>query len=96
VAGMAGTGALTALPAYHTESDIGVLPPVGAGLSGGCYLLWRSAANADPNKARSWLQRAIRGVELDMLREVTRRFEAVRRAIRALITETIEHGTLLA
>jgi hypothetical protein len=95
VAGVVGTGALTALPAYLSRPDTGVLPPVGAGLSGGCYLLWRSAQNDDPNKARSWLQRSIRGVELDLLREVTRRFEAVRRALTTLVSETVDHGILL-
>ena len=52
-----------------------VLPSLGVGLSGGCYLHWRGAATSDTskaaetNKARSWLQRAIRGIELELLRE---------------------------
>jgi hypothetical protein len=69
---------------------------VGLGVSGGCYSLWGNPGNADVGKARSWLQRATRAVELDLLREVGRRFEAVHRSLGGLIGETVDHGILLA
>ena len=48
------------------------------------------------HKARSWLQRAIRGVELELLRETSRRIEAVQRALSATLAEAVDHGILLA
>jgi hypothetical protein len=95
IAGVVGPEALAALPAYRSKPDAAVLAPVGLGVSGGCYQLWRGPANADPEKARSWLQRSIRAVELDLLREITRRLEAVRRSLTTLVSETVDHGILI-
>ncbi|HEY3007793.1 MAG TPA: hypothetical protein VGJ63_06965 [Micromonosporaceae bacterium] len=95
IATVIGPDALAALPAYRSEPDPAVLAPVGLGVSGGCYLLWRGTAKADPDKARSWLQVSIRGVELDLVREITRRLEAVRRSLTTLIGETVDHGILI-
>jgi hypothetical protein len=95
VAAVVADGALVALPAYHSAGDRAVLPPVGVALSGGCYLHWRGSANGDPNRARSWLQRSIRSVEVDLVREVTRRCAAVRAALAAVVAETVDHGILL-
>ncbi|MCW6007475.1 hypothetical protein K1W54_23435 [Micromonospora sp. CPCC 205371] len=95
VAAVTGDGAVTALAAYDTDQGRAVLPPLGIGLSGACYQHWRSPANADPDRARSWLQQAIRGVELDLLKEVSRRFEMLHRSLGNVIAEAIDHGILL-
>ena len=51
---------------------------------------------SDAGHARAWLQRALRGVELELLADVSRRFEAIRDALGALLTEAVDHGILLA
>jgi hypothetical protein len=96
VATVTGPGAVTALPAYRGATGVALLPPVGVGLAGGCYQLWRNPGHADPAKARSWLQRALREVELELSREMIRRFEAVRSALTALMADAVDHGILLA
>ncbi|MGN9912180.1 hypothetical protein ACTMTJ_32030 [Phytohabitans sp. LJ34] len=96
VATITGTGAVTALAAYREEADRAVLPPLGVGLSGACYQYWAAPERSDPGHTRSWLQQAVRGVELELLAEVSRRFEAVRRSLSALLTEAVDHGILLA
>jgi hypothetical protein len=102
VAAVAGPGAVAALAAYPVVPGRTILPSLGVGLSGGCYLHWRGAATsetskaAEANKARSWLQRAIRGIELELLRETSRRIEAVQRALSATLAEAVDHGILLA
>lgn len=96
VATITGTGAVTALAAYRVEADRAVLPPLGVALSGACYQYWAAPERADPGHTRTWLQQAVRGVELELLAEVSRRFEAVRRSLSALLTEAVDHGILLA
>jgi hypothetical protein len=96
VATITGTGAVTALAAYREEADRAVLPPLGVGLSGACYQYWAAPERADPGHTRGWLQQAVRGVELELLAEVSRRFEALRRSLSALLTEAVDHGILLA
>lgn len=96
VASVVGPEAVAALAAYHTDAAPSVLPPLGVGLSRGCYAHWRNPSNSDVNGARSWLHRATRAVELDLLREVSRRFEAVQRSLGAVLGEAVDHGILLA
>ena len=107
VAAVAGAGAVVALAAYPVVPGRTVLPSVGVGLSGGCYLQWRNSTSADPsragetsraaetNKARTWLQRAIRGVELELVREPPRRLAAVHRALATTRGDAVDHGILL-
>ncbi|MDQ7904741.1 hypothetical protein RB614_09440 [Phytohabitans sp. ZYX-F-186] len=96
VATIVGTGAVTALAAYRDETDRALLPPLGVGLSGACYQHWAAPDRADQGNARTWLQQAVRGVELELLSEVSRRFEAVRHALNTLLTDAVDHGILLA
>lgn len=96
VATVAGEGAVAALAAYQTTGLPRPLPGLGIGLSGACYTHWRHPANRDNNRARSWLQLAIRGVELELLREISRRFEAVQRSLGAVLTDAVDHGILLS
>ncbi|MFI6758902.1 hypothetical protein ACIBF5_07130 [Micromonospora sp. NPDC050417] len=96
VATVTGMAAVAALAVYPGELGGVVLPPIGAGLSGGCYQHWRSPSNADVAKARSWLQRALREVELELARELTRRFEAVQKSLGTVLHDAVDHGILLA
>ncbi|MGC4894601.1 hypothetical protein [Micromonospora sp. DT31] len=96
VAGLTGAGALDALaglPGGHRDE---VLPPVGVALNGGCWLHWRVPGNDDPGAARSWAQRALREVELELSREVARRFEVIRLSLGAVLADAVDHGILLA
>ena len=96
VAMVIGTGAVGGLAAYRGGSRGQILPSIGVGLSGGCYQHWRNSANADPARARSWLQRALREVELELTREFARRFEAVQLSLTGVLNDAIDHGILLA
>ncbi|MEU1751096.1 hypothetical protein ABZ436_00320 [Micromonospora matsumotoense] len=96
VAVLPGAGALDALSGHPGAPRVEVLPPVGVALSGGCWQHWRSPGNDDPNAARSWTQRALREVESEVCREVTRRFEALRLSLDAVLSDALDHGILLA
>ncbi|MET7750331.1 hypothetical protein [Micromonospora sp. NPDC005367] len=96
VAGLAGDGAIDALAGYPGAARTEILPPVAVALSGGCWQHWRSPGNNDANEARAWAQRALREVELELARDVSRRFEVVRVALGAVLSDAVDHGILLA
>ncbi|WFE38696.1 hypothetical protein [Micromonospora sp. WMMD998] len=96
VAGLSGAGALDALAALPGAERDEVLPPLGVALNGGCWQHWRVPGNDDPNVARSWAQRALREVELDVSREVSRRFGVIRLSLGAVLADAVDHGILLA
>ncbi|WP_238455331.1 hypothetical protein [Micromonospora sp. ATA51] len=96
VAGLSGAGAIDALAGFPGAERVEVLPPVGVALSGGCWQHWRGPGNDDPNGARSWAQRALREVELELSSEVSRRFEVIRLSLGAVLTDAVDHGILLA
>ncbi|SCG61570.1 hypothetical protein [Micromonospora humi] len=96
VAGLTGTGALDALAGLPAAERDEVLPPIGVALNGGCWQHWRAPGNDDPNVARSWAQRALREVELELSREVSRRFEVIRLSLGVVLADAVDHGILLA
>ncbi|WBB72524.1 hypothetical protein O7602_22875 [Micromonospora sp. WMMD1128] len=96
VAALSGAGALDALAGLPGAERDEVLPPIGVALNGGCWQHWRAPGNDDPNVARSWAQRALREVELDVSREVSRRFEVIRLSLGAVLADAVDHGILLA
>ncbi|MER7457588.1 hypothetical protein [Micromonospora sp. NPDC126480] len=96
VAGLTGVGATDALTGYPGAVRDEVLPPVAVALSGGCWQHWRIPGNDDPNVARAWAQRALREVELELTREVSRRFEVIRLSLGAVLADAVDHGILLA
>ncbi|MEU8020907.1 hypothetical protein AB0B88_01675 [Micromonospora haikouensis] len=96
VAELAGLGAADALRGYPGAERAEVLPPVAVALSGPCWQRWRGPGNDDPGGARAWAQRALREVELELTREVSRRFEAVRLSLTTVLADALDHGILLA
>ncbi|MBL6275126.1 hypothetical protein JMF97_02995 [Micromonospora fiedleri] len=96
VAGLSGAAAIDALSTYPGPARNEVLPPVAVALSGGCWQHWRTPANNDPDAARAWAQRALREIELELSREVARRFEAIRISLGTVLSDAAEHGILLA
>ncbi|MFE2612436.1 hypothetical protein ACFXA2_02335 [Micromonospora chalcea] len=96
VAALSGEGALDALAGLPGGQRDELLPPVGVALNGGCWQHWRAADNNDPNAARSWAQRALREVELELSREVSRRFEVIRLSLGGVLADAVDHGILLA
>ncbi|MEW2477104.1 hypothetical protein AB0875_25270 [Micromonospora gifhornensis] len=96
VAGLSGAAAIDALSTYPGPARSEVLPPVAVALSGGCWQHWRTPANNDPDAARAWAQRALREIELELSREVARRFEAIRISLGTVLSDAAEHGILLA
>ncbi|WP_229399529.1 hypothetical protein [Micromonospora okii] len=96
VAGLTGADAADALSGYPGGERVEVLPPFAVALSGGCWQRWRGIGGDDRGAARSWAQRALREVELELTREVSRRFEALRVSLRAVLSDAVDHGILLA
>ncbi|MDG4785239.1 hypothetical protein O7626_04705 [Micromonospora sp. WMMD1102] len=91
-----GLGAVAMLAGYPGGTGGAILPPLGVGLSGGCYQYWRRPFRADPIRARSWLRQALRGTELELCRQVSRRFEAIAGSLAGVLAEAVRHGRLLA
>lgn len=96
VAELTGAGAVDSLSAYPGVDRDEPLPPVGMALSGGCWQRWCAPGNEDPGGARSWAQRALREIELELIREILRRFEAFRCSLGAVLSDAVDHGILLA
>ncbi|MBO4208544.1 hypothetical protein [Micromonospora echinofusca] len=96
VAALTGPGATDALAAFAGPGRTALLPPVGLALSGSCYQYWRTPANDDTGQARSWVQRALREIELELQRQVSGRFEAFRLSLTTVLNDAVEHGILLA
>ncbi|MEU4642384.1 hypothetical protein [Micromonospora sp. NPDC023814] len=96
VAGLTGAGATDALASCPGAEREEVLPPVAVALSGGCWQHWRSPGNHDPNAARAWAQRALREIEVELSREVSRRIEVVRLSLDGVLSDAVDHGILLA
>ncbi|MFD1320961.1 hypothetical protein [Micromonospora sonneratiae] len=96
VEGMAGADAVAVLPAYSGAVDATILPPLGVGLLGGCYQHWSRPGNLSASRARSWLQRVLREVELQLSREVSRRFEELRLALGSVVVDAVDSRRMLA
>ncbi|MGC4768741.1 hypothetical protein ACLQ25_07130 [Micromonospora sp. DT44] len=96
VAGLTGVEAIDALAGYPTATRDEVLPPIAVALSGGCWQQWRTPGNDDHSAARAWSQRALREVELELSREISRRFEVIRLSLGVVLSDAIDHGILLA
>ncbi|TDB80473.1 hypothetical protein [Micromonospora sp. KC721] len=96
VGDLTGAGAIDALAGHPGPPRAEVLPPVAIALSGGCWQHWRSPGNDDQGAARSWAQRVLREVELELSREISRRFEAVRLSLGTVLSDALDHGILLA
>jgi hypothetical protein len=96
VAGLTGAEAIDALAGYPVATRDEVLPPVAVALSGGCWQQWRTPGNGDHSAARAWSQRALREVELELSREIARRFEVIRLSLHGVLSDAVDHGILLA
>ncbi|WP_232521509.1 hypothetical protein [Micromonospora phaseoli] len=96
VTSLSGPEAVDMLSAYPTAARTAVLPPVAVALAGGCWQHWRTPGNNDPSAARAWAQRALREIELELSREIARRFEAIRLSLGTVLSDAAEHGILLA
>jgi GTP-binding protein EngB required for normal cell division len=95
IAVTAGRGAVASLAAIRPRPlDEALLPPVGVGLSAGCYAAWRGGG--DRKQCRSWLQQAVHVLEGSLERECTARFDHLRDALSVVAADTIDHGVLLA
>lgn len=95
VAAVAGAEAVAAGWAYPPAVADPLLPAVGLALSAGCYRHWQAAGHDDVGAARGWVQRTLRGIELELTREVSHRFAALERSLGATLGEAVDHGMLL-
>ncbi|BCJ58269.1 hypothetical protein [Micromonospora endophytica] len=96
VTGMTGAAAVDAMSAYPAAVRTELLPPLAVALAGGCWQHWRTPGRNDPDAARAWVQRALREVELELPRELARRFEVIRLSLGTVLSDAADRGTLLA
>jgi hypothetical protein len=95
IAVTAGRGAVASLAAVAPRPlDQELLPPIGVGLSAGCYTAGHKGG--DHEKCRAWLQQAIRSLSISLDSELAQRFDHLREALAVVATDTIDHGVLLA
>lgn len=96
VAEVVGHGALAGLAAYQApEVPEPVLPPVALGLTTACYGMWVDRRSDQP-ACQHWVQRAVRGMELELQGEIDKRLRDLSEALAALVGDGVEHGILLA
>lgn len=96
VTSLTGAAAIDMLSAYPEPPRTAVLPPVAVALAGGCWQHWRTPGNNDQSTARAWAQRALREIELELSREIARRFEAIRLTLGTVLSDAARRGYLLA
>jgi hypothetical protein len=95
IAVTAGRGAVASLAAVRPRPlDEALLPPIGVGLSAGCYAAWRNGG--DRKECRGWLQQAVHVLEGSLERERAHRFDHLRDALATVAADAIDHGVLLA
>jgi hypothetical protein len=95
VAVTAGHGAVASLAAVEPGPIWDeLLPPMGVGLSANCYSARHRGS--DRSRCRGWLQQTVHTLEIDLGREMARRFEYLREALAVVAADTVDHGVLLA
>jgi hypothetical protein len=85
----AGIDVFAAYPGPPSRSTV---PPIGLALAADCWHPRSGPAGMAPDQARSWTQRMLRAMELELAREVAVRFAAVRRGLASLLADTIDGG----
>lgn len=78
--------------AYPGPPSRSTVPPIGLALAADCWHPRNGPAGMAPDQARSWTQRMLRAMELELSREVAVRFAAVRRGLASLLADTIDGG----
>jgi hypothetical protein len=98
VAVVSGAGALAGLAAVGAgRRERPIMREIGVGLTAGCYLMWQQERTGTNRRdCRRWLQQAIHVVEVELQRELNRRFADLQEAVGALAADTVDHGVLLA
>jgi len=89
---LTGPGPVRAFAAYPAAPGRALLPPIGVALATDCFTR-HGPGGADVNRMRTWVQRAIRTVELELLREISRRFAAVRHGLETVLAESSGRGS---
>lgn len=102
VAVVAGPGAMASQAAATVDDPAQrLLPPVAVALTAGCYLLWCRPLDGagrrppDPDECRRWLRRAVRAVEVELERELSRRYADLHSALALVAEDAVDHGVLL-
>ncbi|MFV2020417.1 hypothetical protein [Micromonospora sp. LOL_023] len=78
--------------AYPVQWSRSMVPPIGLALAADCWHPHDGPAGMAPNQARSWTQRMLWAMELDLARELAVRFTAIRRGLASLLADTIDSG----
>lgn len=78
--------------AYPVQWSRSMLPPIGLALAADCWHPHDGPAGMAPNQARSWTQRMLWAMEVDLARELAGRFTAIRRGLASLLADTIDSG----
>ncbi|MFY1695504.1 hypothetical protein [Solwaraspora sp. WMMA2101] len=89
VLGAAEVDVFAAYPASWSRS---ALPPLGLALAADCWHRDDGPAGMAPHQARTWTQQILRAVEIELSRELTVRFAAVRRGLSSLLCDVVDTG----
>ncbi|WP_123600184.1 hypothetical protein [Micromonospora sp. Llam0] len=78
--------------AYPVQRSRCTVPPIGVALAADCWHPRGGPSGMAPDQARSWIQQALRAVEIALSQEISLRFAAVRRGLANLLADAIDSG----
>ncbi|MFV2084326.1 hypothetical protein [Micromonospora sp. LOL_021] len=78
--------------AYPVQRSRCTVPPIGVALAADCWHPRGGPSGMAPDQARSWIQQALRAVEIALSQEIALRFAAVRRGLANLLADAIDSG----
>lgn len=78
--------------AYPVQRSRCTVPPIGVALAADCWHPRGGPSGMAPDQARSWIQQALRAVEITLSQEIALRFAAVRRGLANLLADAIDSG----
>ncbi|WBB98190.1 hypothetical protein O7543_12975 [Solwaraspora sp. WMMA2080] len=77
---------------YPAQRSRCTVPPIGVALAADCWHPRGGPTGMAPDQARSWIQQALRAVEIALSQEIALRFAAVRRGLANLLADAIDSG----
>ncbi|WFE27033.1 hypothetical protein O7623_27880 [Solwaraspora sp. WMMD791] len=90
--GVLGAAEVDVFAAYPTPWSRSALPPLGLALAADCWHRNDGPAGMAPHQARTWTQQILRAIEIELSRELTVRFAAVRRGLSSLLGDVVDTG----
>jgi hypothetical protein len=90
-----GRSAVAALHCYQPPVVPTVLPGLAVALAGDCWSLWAERTDDGPVRSRLWVHQVLHAVQLELVNQVERRFQALREGVQRLLGGAGDGGILL-